>query len=96
MSLLEKIDPPEDAPIEPGKRLIKLDHSTPADMRGPGGTEGMYAIECAMDELAYAAKIDPLELRLINYSEQDQRRQDAYRQVPLSRTRPGPDVGNVD
>ena len=29
-------------------------------------------IECAMDELAYAAKIDPLELRLINYSDKDQ------------------------
>ena len=41
-------------------------------MRGPGGTEGVYAIECAMDELAYAANIDPLELRLINYSDQDQ------------------------
>jgi len=32
----------------------------------------MYAIECAMDELAYAAKIDPLALRLLNYSDQDQ------------------------
>ncbi len=41
-------------------------------MRAPGGAEGMYAIECAMDELAYAAKIDPLELRLINYSDKDQ------------------------
>src|SRR5262249_35172028 len=41
-------------------------------MRAPGGAEGMYAIECAMDELAHAAKIDPLELRLINYSDQDQ------------------------
>src|SRR5256885_10683657 len=41
-------------------------------MRGPGGAEGMYPIECAMDELAYAANIDPLELRLINYSDKDQ------------------------
>jgi xanthine dehydrogenase YagR molybdenum-binding subunit len=57
---------------ELSQRLVKLDHSTPCDMRGPGGTEGMYAIECAMDELAYAAKIDPLELRLVNYSEKDQ------------------------
>ena len=32
----------------------------------------MYAIECAMDRLAYAANIDPLELRLINYSDKDQ------------------------
>jgi xanthine dehydrogenase YagR molybdenum-binding subunit len=54
------------------QRLVKLDQSSPCDMRGPGGAEGAYAIECAMDELAYAASIDPLELRLINYSDQDQ------------------------
>jgi xanthine dehydrogenase YagR molybdenum-binding subunit len=54
------------------QRLVKLDVVSPCDMRGPGGVEGMYAIECAMDELAYAANIDPLELRLINYSEMDQ------------------------
>ena len=57
---------------ELGQRLVKLDQNTPNDMRGPGGAEGVYAIECAMDELAYAAKIDPLELRLINYSDTDQ------------------------
>jgi xanthine dehydrogenase YagR molybdenum-binding subunit len=55
-----------------GTSFVKLDQNTPSDMRGPGGTEGMFAIECAMDELAYAAKIDPLELRLINYSDRDQ------------------------
>jgi xanthine dehydrogenase YagR molybdenum-binding subunit len=54
------------------QRLVKLDQNTPCDMRAPGGAEGLYAIECAMDELAYAAKIDPLELRLINYSDKDQ------------------------
>ena len=54
------------------QRLVKLDQNTPCDMRAPGGAEGVYAIECAMDELAYAANIDPLELRLINYSDRDQ------------------------
>ena len=54
------------------QRLVKLDQNTPCDMRAPGGAEGMYAIECAMDELAGAAKIDPLDLRLRNYSEKDQ------------------------
>jgi xanthine dehydrogenase YagR molybdenum-binding subunit len=54
------------------QRLVKLDQNTPCDMRAPGGAEGVYAIECAMDELAYAAEIDPLELRLINYSDKDQ------------------------
>jgi xanthine dehydrogenase YagR molybdenum-binding subunit len=55
-----------------GQRLVKLDQNTPCDMRAPGGAEGAYAIECAMDELAFAANIDPLELRLINYSDKDQ------------------------
>ncbi len=57
---------------ELGQRLVKLDQNTPCDMRAPGGAEGLYAIECAMDELAYAANVDPLELRLINYSDKDQ------------------------
>jgi xanthine dehydrogenase YagR molybdenum-binding subunit len=55
-----------------GQRLVKLDQNTPCDMRAPGGAEGAYAIECAMDELAYAANVDPLELRLVNYSDKDQ------------------------
>jgi xanthine dehydrogenase YagR molybdenum-binding subunit len=57
---------------ELGQRLVKLDQNTPCDMRAPGGAEGMYAIESAMDELAYAAGLDPLELRLVNYSETHQ------------------------
>src|SRR5262245_40180920 len=57
---------------ELGQSLVKLDQNTPCDMRAPGGAEGVYEIECAMDELAYAANIDPLELRLINYSDKDQ------------------------
>jgi xanthine dehydrogenase YagR molybdenum-binding subunit len=57
---------------ELAQRLIKLDVNTPCDMRAPGGAEGVYAIECAMDELAYAAKLDPLALRLLNYSDKDQ------------------------
>jgi xanthine dehydrogenase YagR molybdenum-binding subunit len=54
------------------QKLVKLDHNTPCDMRAPGGAEGLHAVECAMDELAYAAGIDPLELRLVNYSDRDQ------------------------
>jgi xanthine dehydrogenase YagR molybdenum-binding subunit len=60
------------ANVDLGQRLVKLDQNTPCDMRAPGGAEGAYAIECAMDELASAADIDPLELRLINYSDKDQ------------------------
>jgi xanthine dehydrogenase YagR molybdenum-binding subunit len=53
-------------------RLAKLDVSTPADMRAPGAATGVYALECAMDELAVALKMDPLELRLRNYSDRQQ------------------------
>jgi xanthine dehydrogenase YagR molybdenum-binding subunit len=54
------------------QKLVKLDQNTPCDMRAPGGAEGLFAIECAMDELAYAANVDPLALRLLNYSDKDQ------------------------
>lgn len=58
--------------VELVQKLVKLDQNTPCDMRAPGGAEGLFAIECAMDELAYAAKVDPLALRLLNYSDKDQ------------------------
>jgi xanthine dehydrogenase YagR molybdenum-binding subunit len=51
--------------------LVPLDLSTPAWTRGPGETTGSFAIESAMDELAYALKMDPLALRLHNFAELD-------------------------
>lgn len=53
-------------------KLAKLDLYTPMDMRAPGAVLGVYALECAMDELAYKAGIDPLKFRIKNYAEQDQ------------------------
>ena len=41
-------------------------------MRAPGAATGVYALECAMDELAVALKLDPVELRLRCYSDKDQ------------------------
>ncbi|WP_191058135.1 xanthine dehydrogenase family protein molybdopterin-binding subunit [Geminicoccus harenae] len=52
-------------------KLAKLHTYTPSDMRAPGAATGVYGLECAMDELAHAAGIDPLELRLKNYAEED-------------------------
>ncbi|HEX6096479.1 MAG TPA: xanthine dehydrogenase family protein molybdopterin-binding subunit [Thermoanaerobaculia bacterium] len=52
-------------------KITNTDLNTPTWMRAPGAVSGMFALECAMDELAYALKIDPLELRLINYAETD-------------------------
>jgi len=53
-------------------KLAKLDLYTPMDMRAPGATSGVYALESAMDELAFQLGIDPVELRIRNYAERDQ------------------------
>jgi xanthine dehydrogenase YagR molybdenum-binding subunit len=47
-------------------RLVRLDVPTPSWMRAPGECPGMFALESAMDELAFAAGLDPIELRLRN------------------------------
>ena len=55
-----------------GHKLAALDLPTSCDMRCPSAATGVYALECAMDELAVALKLDPLELRLRCYSDRDQ------------------------
>jgi xanthine dehydrogenase YagR molybdenum-binding subunit len=47
-------------------RLAPLDVPIPSWMRAPGENPGMYAAECAMDELAIALGLDPIELRVRN------------------------------
>ncbi|HKT02717.1 MAG TPA: xanthine dehydrogenase family protein molybdopterin-binding subunit [Rugosimonospora sp.] len=47
-------------------RTVPLDVNTPAPMRGPGFATAAFAIESAMDELANALRIDPIELRVRN------------------------------
>ncbi len=51
--------------------LAPLDVPTPSWMRAPGETPGMYALEAAIDELAIACGIDPVELRIMNEPERD-------------------------
>ncbi|HXZ09032.1 MAG TPA: xanthine dehydrogenase family protein molybdopterin-binding subunit, partial [Paraburkholderia sp.] len=53
-------------------KLAKLDLPTSCDMRAPSAATGVFALECAMDELAIALKLDPLELRLRCYSDRNQ------------------------
>ncbi|MBD2772743.1 xanthine dehydrogenase family protein molybdopterin-binding subunit [Iningainema tapete] len=48
------------------QRIVYLNVAQPAPMRAPGEASGMFALESAMDELAFKLKIDPLELRRIN------------------------------
>jgi xanthine dehydrogenase YagR molybdenum-binding subunit len=50
-------------------RLTKLNVGVPTFQRAPGEATGTFALEVALDELAYALGIDPLELRLRNYAE---------------------------
>lgn len=52
-------------------RVVALDVPTPSWMRAPGETPGMYALETAMDELAVAAGIDPVELRVRNDTDRE-------------------------
>ena len=52
-------------------RLAKLDVPVPFWMRAPGECPGAYALEVAMDELAVACGIDPIELRARNEPEVD-------------------------
>jgi xanthine dehydrogenase YagR molybdenum-binding subunit len=52
-------------------RLVALDAALPTYMRAPGEASGVFALESAMDEMAVALKMDPIEFRLRNYAETD-------------------------
>ena len=52
-------------------RLLPLNVATPIWMRGPGEATGAFALESAMDEMAHALEMDPIEFRLANYTETD-------------------------
>ena len=54
------------------QKLVRSDIGTPSYTRAPGEAPGTFALEVAMDELAYALEMDPIELRLKNYAERDE------------------------
>ena len=58
--------------IDVSHRLVKLNLTTPCPMRAPGEAPGVYALECAVDELAHQSGVDPVEFRLRNYAESDE------------------------
>jgi xanthine dehydrogenase YagR molybdenum-binding subunit len=51
--------------------LVKADRQTPAFMRSPPELPYMFALESALDELAYKLRMDPVELRRINDARTD-------------------------
>ncbi len=55
-------------------KVVPLNVGVPAPMRGPGEATGSFALESALDELSYKLGIDPIELRLRNYTYTDPER----------------------
>ena len=52
-------------------RIVPVNQGLPTYMRAPGEASGVFALESAMDELAAALKMDPIAVRLANYTEVD-------------------------
>jgi xanthine dehydrogenase YagR molybdenum-binding subunit len=52
--------------MEVSHTVARINSPTPCFMRGPGEAPGLFALEVAMDELAYATGVDPVALRLRN------------------------------
>jgi len=52
--------------------VLPLDLSTPIWMRGPGEATGCFALESAIDELSYQLNMDPIDLRIKNFTEINQ------------------------
>ena len=55
-------------------KLAQLNTCTPIWMRGPGEATGAFALESAIDELAFKLDIDPIEFRILNHSDVDPER----------------------
>ena len=54
-----------------GQKIVYLDTVANTWMRAPGESIGMFALESAIDELAYELQIDPIEIRRINEPQKD-------------------------
>jgi xanthine dehydrogenase YagR molybdenum-binding subunit len=57
--------------VQTTQRMATLNLAPPTYMRAPGESTGSFALESALDELAYVLRIDPIALRLENYAERD-------------------------
>jgi len=52
-------------------KVFPFNIGTPTWMRGPGEATGAFALESALDELAYKLKMDPVDLRIKNEATKD-------------------------
>jgi xanthine dehydrogenase YagR molybdenum-binding subunit len=51
---------------------IDVHRGAPTSMRAPGAAPGLFALESAIDEVAEACRIDPMQFRLANISTRDE------------------------
>lgn len=54
--------------IHVGQKVVPMDTPPTTWVRAPGEAPGSFALESAMDELAVALRLDPVELRMRNYA----------------------------
>ena len=57
--------------IATSHKVVHVNRNTPVTLRAPMEAQGHFALESAMDELAYATGVDPVELRLRNDTDTD-------------------------
>ncbi len=60
--------------VEIVHNVVPLNFGSPTPMRAPGESSGTFALESALDELAFELKIDPVQLRLTNYASTDEQK----------------------
>jgi len=57
--------------ISTSHKVVRVNRNSPVVLRAPMEAQGHFAVECAMDELAYATGVDPVALRLRNDTDTD-------------------------
>ncbi|HWD87402.1 MAG TPA: xanthine dehydrogenase family protein molybdopterin-binding subunit [Mucilaginibacter sp.] len=69
--------------VDVSHEIVRLNRGTPCPTRAPGEAPGTYGLEAAMDELAYKLKMDPIQLRLVNYAETDEHKKKPFSEKSL-------------
>ncbi|MBV8150021.1 MAG: xanthine dehydrogenase family protein molybdopterin-binding subunit [Candidatus Eremiobacteraeota bacterium] len=57
--------------IATSHRVVRVNRNLPTPMRAPHEGPGAVGLECALDELAWALNVDPIELRIRNHADKD-------------------------
>lgn len=57
--------------IATNHRIVHLNRNTPTALRAPHEALGHFALESALDELAYATGVDPVAVRMVNDTDID-------------------------